>query len=233
MSTRLLGLARAGQYPWIVAGRVGPARLRRFFVGDRNGCQVTRELRRSVVFARHDLFADPPFSHIDLVCCRNVLKYLRPDVRSAVMRTLHHGLKDDGYLVLGTDESIDGRAGTLEPVSRRWSVYRRIQGSRASVTAGRGRTASGAAVPGGRSTSALAVAPTAQSIEYLQTLSPLSRVLPIAASAELHGEGDLAWILRLVEMGRLAAGLAHEVSQPLAAVATLLEDRQSSSADSA
>ena len=80
----VLGLARAGQYPWIVADRVGPARLRRFFVGDRNGCQVTRELRRSVVFARHDLFADPPFSHIDLVCCRNVLKYLRPDARSVV-----------------------------------------------------------------------------------------------------------------------------------------------------
>ena len=94
-------------------------------------------------------------------------------------------------------------------------------GSRASVTAGRGRTASGAAVPGARSTSALAVAATAR---YRSHISADSQgAADRRDGGELHGEGDLAWILRLVEMGRLAAGLAHEVSQPLAAVANLLE----------
>src|SRR5262245_19723967 len=79
----VLGVARAGRYPWIVAEALGTARMRRFFLESRRGCQVTRELRGSVIFARHDLLSDPPFSHLDMICCRNVLRYLDPDARSA------------------------------------------------------------------------------------------------------------------------------------------------------
>jgi chemotaxis methyl-accepting protein methylase len=193
-----LGVARAGHYPW-VADTVGPARLRRFFVEGTHGWQVTRELRRSVVFARHDLFSDPPFSHLDMICWRNILGYLRDDARITALGLLQQVLNEDGYLVLGMHESAAGFS-TLEPVSRRWSVYRRI--------------------PAGPD---VALEPT----QHRVSDAAMRRLpaLPATAAPRLdwRGRGDTARLLRLVEMGRLAAGLAHEVSQPLGAVANILE----------
>src|SRR5262245_20061492 len=223
----VLGLARAGQYPWTVAARVGPARLRQFFVGDRDGCQVTRELRSSVVFAQHDLFVDPPFSHLDLVCCRNVLNHLSLDARNAALRTLYYALDDGGYLALGRDDDINAYAAVLEPVSRRCAVYRKVQGSRANVSAHPGLGAFAVSVPA-------AFARLPPPVEANVRNGEFPEALPIGASADLlrkvadrptvrrigsaggagahsHTEGEVAWILRLVEMGKLAAGFAHEV----------------------
>ena len=70
--------ARAGLYPESIARDVSPERLGQFFIREENGYRISKTLRDRCVFARHNLFGDPPFSQMDLVSCRNVLIYMEP-----------------------------------------------------------------------------------------------------------------------------------------------------------
>ena len=122
-----LETARLGIYPETIAADVSPERLARFFThaGD-DGYQVSKQLRESVVFAVQNLIADPPFSKLDLICCRNLLIYLEPDMQQKVIALLHFALKDGGYLFLGSSETIGRHIDLFEPVSKKWRIYRRI-----------------------------------------------------------------------------------------------------------
>ena len=64
-------------------------------------------MRELIVFAPHNLLSDPPFSHLDLIVCRNVLIYLQRDVQQDVISLFHYALNPNGLLVIGTSESID------------------------------------------------------------------------------------------------------------------------------
>jgi two-component system, chemotaxis family, CheB/CheR fusion protein len=101
-----LGLARAGLYPETIAADVTPTRLQRFFVPDRHTFCVTKELREAVTFAPQNLLADPPFSRIDLISCRNVLMYLEPEAQRRVVSLLHFALAEGGSLFLGSADTI-------------------------------------------------------------------------------------------------------------------------------
>lgn len=59
-----------------------------------------------VVFARQNLLHDPPFSNIDVCTCRNFLIYLEPEAQQRVVGTLHFALREGGYLMLGSSETI-------------------------------------------------------------------------------------------------------------------------------
>ncbi|HEX8097286.1 MAG TPA: chemotaxis protein CheB, partial [Pyrinomonadaceae bacterium] len=100
--------AREGFYTLNDVADVSPGRLRRFFVKEDAGFRVRRELREMVLFAPHNLIKDPPFSHLDLVTCRNLLIYLNRTAQGRVMEVLHFSLNPGGYLFLGTAESVEG-----------------------------------------------------------------------------------------------------------------------------
>jgi len=80
--------AREGFYPDTIEAEVSRARLSRFFSKEDHGYRVLPELRGSVVFTVQDVLADPPFSRLDLVSCRNLLIYLRPEAQGAGDRGL-------------------------------------------------------------------------------------------------------------------------------------------------
>ncbi len=77
-----VAIARNGLYPESIAADVSPARLARFFTKEDHGYRVVPELRGAVVFTVQDVLADPPFSRLDLVSCRNLLIYLRPEAQA-------------------------------------------------------------------------------------------------------------------------------------------------------
>ena len=79
-----------------------PLRLTRFFEKEDHGYQVSRELRAAIVFSVHDLVADAPFSRLDLISCRNLLIYLRPEVQQKVLSLFHFALREGGILFLGS-----------------------------------------------------------------------------------------------------------------------------------
>jgi two-component system, chemotaxis family, CheB/CheR fusion protein len=103
-----ISAAREGFYTAADVADISPVRLRRFFTKEPDGYRVRRELRERVLFARHNLIKDPPFSHLDLVTCRNLLIYLNRAAQERVMRVFHFALNHGGFLFLGTSESVDG-----------------------------------------------------------------------------------------------------------------------------
>jgi two-component system CheB/CheR fusion protein len=94
-------MAREGRYPAAIENDISAERLRRFFVREGESYRVRQELRDIVLFAAHDLVKDPPFSHVDLVTCRNVLIYLDRELQEQVCGTFHYALRPGGYLMLG------------------------------------------------------------------------------------------------------------------------------------
>ena len=87
---------------------MGAARLARFFHREEGGYRINKDVRERCVFVRHDLVADPPFSKLDLISCRNVLIYLGPPLQRRVIPILHYALNQPGYLLLGRAEAITG-----------------------------------------------------------------------------------------------------------------------------
>jgi two-component system CheB/CheR fusion protein len=123
-----LDFARHGVYPAAIQADVSPERLKRFFVkvdGD-DHYRVGKQLRESVVFAEQNLIGDPPFSKLNLICCRNLLIYLKPDIQEKVISLFHFALRDGGYLFLGSAETIGRQTDLFRSLSKRWRVFRRV-----------------------------------------------------------------------------------------------------------
>src|ERR1700730_3321056 len=81
--------AREGVYPESIAEEVSQLRLARFFAKEDHNYRVLPELRAIVVFTVQDVLADPPFSRLDLVSCRNLLIYLRPEAQAKIISLFH------------------------------------------------------------------------------------------------------------------------------------------------
>jgi two-component system CheB/CheR fusion protein len=84
---------------------------------------VQKSLREMVMFATHNVIQDPPFSKVDLVCCRNLLIYLNRHVQAKVLDLLHFSLRPDGYLLLGMSESVDDENGSFVAVDKTVRIY--------------------------------------------------------------------------------------------------------------
>jgi two-component system CheB/CheR fusion protein len=123
MDARALAVAREGRYPTAIEGDVSDDRLRRFFQRDGELYRVKRKLRDLVLFANHSLLKDPPFSHLDLVSCRNLLIYLNRDLQQQAISTLQYALNPEGYLLLGSSESAEHTDGLFHAVDRESRIY--------------------------------------------------------------------------------------------------------------
>ena len=118
--------AREGFYPELIAADISPERLARFFAKEDHGYRVLPELRAAVVFTVQDVLADPPFSRLDLVSCRNLLIYLRPEAQAKIISLFHFALREGGVLLLGSSETIADSEGRFEAISKSDRLYRHI-----------------------------------------------------------------------------------------------------------
>lgn len=100
-------------------------RRQRFFYEADGTSRVRRCLREKMVFALQDLLADPPFSGLDLVTCRNLLIYLEPEATRHVVQMLHASLRPGGYLVLGKGEALSPKQRGFEEVAPNTCIYRK------------------------------------------------------------------------------------------------------------
>jgi two-component system, chemotaxis family, CheB/CheR fusion protein len=103
-----IAVAREGFYTDAEVADVSEERLQRCFQRAVGGYRIRRELREVVLFAHHNVIKDPPFSHLDLVSCRNVLIYLNRSAQARVLDTFHFALRPGRYLFLGLSESPEG-----------------------------------------------------------------------------------------------------------------------------
>jgi|HubBroStandDraft_1064217.scaffolds.fasta_scaffold00095_31 two-component system CheB/CheR fusion protein len=126
VDTDAVNIAREGLYPETIAEHVSPERLGRFFTKEGSFYRVTPELRGAVVFTVQDVLADPPFSRLDMVSCRNLLIYLQPEAQAKVLSLFHFALRDDGLLLLGSAESVGNFDPRFKVVSKAARLYRHL-----------------------------------------------------------------------------------------------------------
>jgi two-component system, chemotaxis family, CheB/CheR fusion protein len=135
---RSLETAAEGVYTRERLAKVSPEQLRRYFtMVEQDFFKVNSKLRKMLVFARHDLTCDIPFSRIDLVLCRNLLIYLRPEAQKTVLAQLHFALNLNGILFLGRSEGIGSLAGEFEVLSKQHNLFRKIGDQRLALEPGR------------------------------------------------------------------------------------------------
>jgi two-component system, chemotaxis family, CheB/CheR fusion protein len=118
-----LQFAAAGTYPDSIAADVPPDLLHAYFSRANGVWQVARHVREMVVFARHNLVKDPPFTRIDLATCRNLLIYLQPPQQRKALEYFNYSLNPGGALLLGASEGIGELDGCFETLDARNRLY--------------------------------------------------------------------------------------------------------------
>jgi two-component system CheB/CheR fusion protein len=121
--------ARAGIYPKGIAHDLTPERLRRFFVEVDGSYRVAKAIRDVCIFARQNVLSDPPFSRMDLISCRNMLIYLEPVLQQRLLPILHYSLQPQGFLWLGSSETIGAYRDLFEIEDTRNKIYSKKAGS--------------------------------------------------------------------------------------------------------
>ena len=138
-----IATARDGLYPTTIATEISEARLARFFVKEEAGYRVSAALRATVIFTVQDILSDPPFSHLDMVSCRNVMIYMQPEAQAKMIGLFHFALRSGGILLLGSSETIGTTDGKFDIVSSLERIYRqagRSLGGRFGISPNSGRS---------------------------------------------------------------------------------------------
>ncbi|MBW4512977.1 MAG: PAS domain-containing protein [Scytonematopsis contorta HA4267-MV1] len=117
--------ARLGIYKQNQMADVSPERLRRFFIQLQDGYQICKPVRELCVFAKQNLCSDPPFSKLDLVCCRNVMIYFGTVLQRKILPIFHYALKPSGFLMLGTSETVGEFLDLFSLVDKKYKIYAR------------------------------------------------------------------------------------------------------------
>lgn len=124
---RSLGAAAEGIYPKSSLKGLGDDQIARYFEKSIDYYQVNQRIRRLVVFSKHNLLRDPPFTRIDLVSCRNVMIYFREEAQQKTLAFFHFALKIGGYLFLGSSETLGRLESEFETLDRRWKIYQKLR----------------------------------------------------------------------------------------------------------
>lgn len=122
--------AREGLFPENIAADVSAQRLERFFVKVENGYQVTKAIREMIIFAPQNVIMDPPFTKLDLICCRNLLIYLTPELQKKLLPLFHYSLNPGGCLFLGSAETIGTFTNLFAALPGKNRLYRRLETTR-------------------------------------------------------------------------------------------------------
>jgi two-component system CheB/CheR fusion protein len=179
--------AREGVFPANIAADVSAKRLDRFFVKVERGYQVAKSIREMVILAPQDIIMDPPFTKLDLVCCRNLLIYLTPELQKKLLPLFHYSLNPGGVLFLGNAETVGTFTNLFAPLAGKTRLYRRL-GSALSTQPIEFPTTLVPAKPGAR-------ARPLEAITNLQTLADQLLLQTYSPPAALtNDQGDILYI---------------------------------------
>ena len=117
--------ARSGRYPEAIINDLGDKYCQRYFTKNDGYYHVKKSLREMVVFATQNLIQDPPFSKLDIICCRNLLIYFSPELQKNIFPIFHYSLKEEGILFLGPSETTGQSNNYFEIIDKKWKLFKR------------------------------------------------------------------------------------------------------------
>src|SRR5262249_38045498 len=109
-----------------VQGAVPESFLQRYFEQQGERFVFNKELRRAVIFGRHDLIQDAPISRVNLLVCRNCLMYFNAEAQVRVLERFHFALDDAGFIFLGKAEMLFSRHDMFRPVDLKRRVFSKL-----------------------------------------------------------------------------------------------------------
>lgn len=182
--------ARLGMFPLNIAADVSSTRLTQFFIKEENGYRVNKHIRSMVIFAPQNLIMDPPFTKLDVICCRNLLIYLTPALQNKLFPLFHHCLNPRGALFLGSAESIGGFSHLFTPLALKERIFRRSD----SVQPGNQLDfpAVFVSAPKGRTGTPLTASPSGPSLQSVADHLLQARFAPPAVL--VNADGDILYI---------------------------------------
>ena len=125
LSADAIATARAGRYPAALGQAMSPERLARFFTLHDGSLCIDKAIRDMVLFAQHDVVLDPPFTKLDILCCRNLLIYFDTTLQRRLLPLFHYSLRQGGVLLLGSSETIGPFNQLFEPIDATLRLYLR------------------------------------------------------------------------------------------------------------
>ncbi len=120
-----LEAARKGQYPLTSLNDIPDQLADKYFSRSEGSLTVHPALKEVILFSEHNLCQDPPFLHLDLICCRNLLIYFISSMQRKALSRLHYSLTAEGALFLGTAETVSVSEDLFKTVSREAHLYRK------------------------------------------------------------------------------------------------------------
>ena len=217
----------AGVFSEAITAEVSPERLEHWFYKRGNHFIIKTEIRQNIVFARHNLLEDPPFTRMDLVSCRNLLIYFRTEAQERALRRLQYALAPGGFMFLGSSETLAALQGDFTAVNSKHKIYRILRHLSLPLDAGSsaltrlsgqtGRTRRGH--PASRAMTDAAAIDAGQAL-LLRSYSPTTLLLN-SKQELLHVFGDAGHYLRFGE-GAVTLDLSKLLAPSLAPVAQAL-----------
>ena len=132
LSPDAIATARTGRYPAAISAQLSPERLARFFTQEVDGLCISKPIRDMVLFALHDVVLDPPFTKLDILCCRNLLIYFDAALQRRLLPLFHYSLRPGGVLMLGSSETVGTFRLLFEPIESKLRLYLRLNPGAAS-----------------------------------------------------------------------------------------------------
>ncbi|WP_163337526.1 chemotaxis protein CheB [Desulfopila sp. IMCC35008] len=124
LDEKAISFARAGRYPDTIAADMSSERLKSFFTKEQTHYRITKNIREMVVFAQQNLIKDPPFTRLDMICCRNLLIYFDQKLQNKLLPLFNYSLKKEGLLVLGTSETTGNATKLFTVLDKKWKIYK-------------------------------------------------------------------------------------------------------------
>lgn len=123
VDARAVEVAGKGMFTESIQEDVSSERLSKFFLKKHDMYEITKDIRRMIIFAPHNIFLDPPFGKLDLISCRNVMIYFQPILQKKLFGIFHSALKDKGFLFLGKSETVGDFSDVFDPVCIAEKIY--------------------------------------------------------------------------------------------------------------
>lgn len=123
-----IAAAQKGIYNEGSLNTMGDEIIGKYFDKKEYGYTVTEKIRKMIVFAKHNLFKDAPFSKLDLVVCRNMFIYVKPEVQLKAFESFYQLLNESGYLFLGSSESLGEMDIAFRMLDKKWKLYIKNKG---------------------------------------------------------------------------------------------------------
>ena len=180
---------RTGFYPDNIVSDLSPSRLARFFTKVAGGYRVSKDIRSMIIFAPQSMASDPPFAKLHLLTCRNLLIYLEGELQQKLIHMFHGSLHPEGFLVLGTAETVGSATHLFAPVGAKTRIYRRLADTGRPAMLGFPLNAAAARTPAPGFKARLASASDgAPSLQVLADQLLLKKFAPSAVLVTAHGD---------------------------------------------